>query len=107
MLQKRFLLLFSIALLFNACSPSEEELVEKGISLMKEEAYTEPSTYVHRAILENDSSFTAHNTRGVAYFELGNIENAIASYSKAIAIDSNDYKPFYNRRNAYIETGKQ
>ena len=45
----------------------------------------------------------AHNAKGVAFFEMGRLDQAIESFNASIAVDSTSYKPFFNRGNAYLE----
>ncbi len=86
-----------------ACSPSEEELFEEGISQLESQNYTEAIKYFDRVIDTNPSHTSAQNAKGVAYFELRNWDKAIEAFNASIAADSSSYKPFFNRGNAYLE----
>lgn len=92
-----------LLLVFTACGPNEEELMNRGISALEAQKFEEAVKYFDRVIGENPDHTTAHNAKGVAFFEMGKLDKAIESFNASIAVDSTSYKPFFNRGNAYLE----
>lgn len=88
---------------FVACSPTEEELFENGITQLKNQNFTEAVEYFNRLLDDNPDNTSAHNAKGVALFEMKKWDQAIASFNASIELDSTSYKPFFNRGNVYLE----
>jgi tetratricopeptide (TPR) repeat protein len=96
-----------LLLLFpGACSPSADELINKGKSLMDEGEFGEAVSYFDRAIEQAPEQAEAYNLRAVARFEQENYQQAVSDFSEAIRLDSSNYMPYYNRGNAYQEQEK-
>jgi len=62
-----------------------------------------PKSEVQSLKLENAQ---AYNNRGLAYFEKGQYDLAIADYSEAITIDSKNAAAYYNRGDTYLLKGQ-
>jgi tetratricopeptide (TPR) repeat protein len=69
--------------------------------LYEEKKHTESLTFLNRAIELNPNSVHAFNSRGVAYRNLKQYQQAIADYNRAIALDANYAFVYYNRGNSY------
>ena len=54
-------------------------------------------TLCTKAIELNSSNAAAYSIRGAGYYRLNNFNSAIADLNKAIELNPNDYKIFYNR----------
>lgn len=101
-MQHIYKLLMGISLLlFAACSPSEEELLQKSRTLMDEGKHAEAVGYLDRLLEKNPQHADAYNMRGVAYLEQDNKEDAISDFNQAIRYDSASYRPLFNRANVY------
>jgi len=83
-----------------SCSPSEEELVKQGRSLMFESEYDQAIEILNKALKKNPENYVALNAKGVALLRLGKLEESIGAFTLAIAVDSLDYRAFFNRGNA-------
>ena len=49
---------------------------------------------------------TAYTNRGLAYYDKGEVDRAIADFDKVIALDPNNADAYSNRGNAYDEKGE-
>jgi tetratricopeptide (TPR) repeat protein len=87
----------SLFLLFQACSFSSEDMLEKGKSLMKEGKFREALAYLNKAIEGDNKNYEALNARGVVYYELKEFTNASLDYEQALKIKPDYYRPYYNR----------
>ena len=92
-------------ILIISCNPSEEQLVNKGKALMKQEKYKEAMPWLQRALKKNSNNSLVLNMIGVAHFEQEQVEESVPFYLKAAEVDSINYKPFFNLGNAYYELG--
>ncbi|MRS61871.1 tetratricopeptide repeat protein [Larkinella terrae] len=79
-----------------ACTSSEAKLTEAR-SLMQQGKFREAIQPLNQAIDADGSNYEAFNSRGVAYFELKDYENALLDYEQAIQLKPDFYKPYYNR----------
>lgn len=61
--------------------------------------YREAVSLADESLKHNPSDHQVLNMRGVAYFLLGENSKALSSFTNAIALDSSNYKYFYNRAN--------
>ncbi|MGA0559877.1 tetratricopeptide repeat protein [Larkinella sp. VNQ87] len=82
--------------LLQACTSSADKLAE-GRSLMQQGKFREAISPLNDAINADASNYEAFNSRGVAYFELKDYENALLDYEQAIKLNPEFYKPYYNR----------
>ncbi|MCB9257209.1 MAG: tetratricopeptide repeat protein [Chitinophagales bacterium] len=71
------------------------------------EAYSEgdynKSIDLYSLYLDEYESINAHFNRGLAYYKLGDYENAIFDYTYVIKEDPEDYEAWYNRGLAYYD----
>lgn len=86
-----------------SCSPSVEELVQRGKQELGKGEYEQAIEIFSRAIEKDTSNAEAFNGRAVGYFELEKHGLAIDDLTQAIHLDSSSYKPYYNRANARRE----
>ncbi|MFC5409871.1 tetratricopeptide repeat protein [Larkinella bovis] len=85
-----------IGLVFQACTSSADKLAEAR-ALMQQGKFREAITPLNAAVEADAKNHEAFNSRGVAYFELKDYENALLDYEQAIQLNSEFYKPYYNR----------
>ena len=86
-----------------SCSPSEDELLNAGISKFETEDYEDAVVYFDRALALNPENIKTYNAKSFALFALKKYEKVIANNLEAIKFDSTDYKPYYNMANARLE----
>ncbi len=68
-------------------------------------APTSPPTLTPNPVSESMSA-ADYVTRGLAYYEQGQYEQAIADYDRAIDLNPDDARPYNNRGNAYSKQGQ-
>ncbi|WP_310587491.1 tetratricopeptide repeat protein [Larkinella knui] len=88
------LLCFMVAV--QACTSSEAKLTEAR-TLLQQGKFREAIQPLNQAIDADAGNFEAFNSRGVAYFELKDYENALLDYEQSIQLKPDFYKPYYNR----------
>lgn len=85
-----------------SCTKSEQEYISESRQLLQKQSFKEGLSVLNKALEEHQSA-TLYNLRGVAHFEQGNLDKAIADFNEAVDLDSGDYRPYYNRGKAYFE----
>jgi tetratricopeptide (TPR) repeat protein len=90
-----------VILLFFSCGNSSSALVEKSKSLLKQHKTKEALEYANQAINKDDRNAEAFNLRGVIYYELRELDNALLDYDRAIALSPDQYRPYFNRALLY------
>ncbi|KAA9349057.1 tetratricopeptide repeat protein [Larkinella humicola] len=83
-------------LILQACTSSEGKLTEAR-ALMQQGKFREAIQPLNQAIDADADNYEAFNSRGVAYYELKDYENALLDYEQAIQLKPDFYKPYYNR----------
>ncbi len=73
------------------------ELFEIGKGFLNTEKYQKAIEFFSRAIEEDINSSEAHELRGVAWFKIFNIDEALKDTSKAIEIDKKNHQAWYNQ----------
>ncbi len=68
-------------------------------------AWKDELTLWNDAVLKSPQKARPYNNRGLAYFDKGNLGQAISDYNKAIGIDPNHALAYINRGNAYSNEG--
>ena len=80
--------------MMTACGASEQELFDEGVKSLEAGDFPKAVGYFDRVIEKNESNTSAHNARGVAFFQQGKFDEAIVAFTNSIRIDSISYKPF-------------
>lgn len=78
------------------CSCGSDESLQAGRALMQQGKFKEALPLLNKAVEANASAAT-FNTRGVAYFQMKEYENALLDYEQALKIDPENYQPYFNR----------
>ncbi|MDN5212014.1 tetratricopeptide repeat protein [Fulvivirgaceae bacterium BMA12] len=86
-----------------SCSPSEQELLNAGISKFETENYEDAVAYFDKALALNPKNIKTYNAKSFALFALKKYEKVVENNLEAIKFDSSDYKPYYNMANARLE----
>jgi len=85
-----------------SCTQDTSRLIEESRFKIDEGKYNEALVYLNEAIEENPT-FETYLLRGTAYFNLGDTQKAIISFTQASGIEPNDYRPFMNLGNVYVQ----
>ncbi len=93
----RYCLLGTVVSLVYACSFSSDTLLAQAKTLISQNKYHEALSLLNRVIDADNKNTEAFNARGVVYFELKDLTNALLDYDKAIELNPDPYRPFYNR----------
>lgn len=104
-----------IALAIALCAPTAAMIVTAGPAHADtsacESAQLEPNldhairlytVCIQKGSLYKSELALAYNARGVAYFAKGDIDNAIADFTRAITVDKGYGEPYYYRAEAYL-----
>lgn len=83
-----------------SCGKSADELFQEGRAFLDNEAYGDAIEVLQSASKKNPGHAGIHNALGVAFLRVDSTASAIASFNRAIDIDSTDYKAYFNRGNA-------
>jgi tetratricopeptide (TPR) repeat protein len=89
--------------MFIGCKPQNEELHEAAKKSLQEKKWPEAMKYLDQAIAQIPTDATALNLRGICKLEQGKFEDAASDFTAAINVESDNYKYFYNRGNAWLE----
>lgn len=87
-------------LLFAACGPSPETLLENARKAMDEGDPKKAIRLANEALKAKPEFAAAQNLKGAAFFAQEDYKNAEVCLSKAIELDSTDYRPYLNRGHA-------
>ena len=90
-----YILHFTFYITFS-CTSSNDYL-EQGRKLLREGKSREAVQMLNQAVEANADNTEALNTRGVAYFELKEYNNALLDYEQALKVTPDFYSPYYNR----------
>lgn len=82
---------------FGQCTNVSETYLKEGRLSLQNQKFEEAKEYFNKAIAQNTQNAEAFNGRGVAYFNLNDIENALLDYNQAIKISDKNYKAYHNR----------
>ena len=88
-------------LFLGQCSNSSDAYLKQGRELLQNQKFEEAKEYFNKAIAQNAQNAGAFNARGVAYFNLNDMENALLDYNQAIKLSDKDYKAYHNRAMLY------
>ena len=102
----RQFILFICCICLAACGPTEEENIARAKSLLQTGQRDAAITLLDEIIDNNSMNQPAYNMRGIARLENGKILEAIADLDISVALDSNDYRAYYNLGNAYYQIEK-
>ncbi|WP_453898135.1 tetratricopeptide repeat protein [Xanthocytophaga flava] len=80
-----------------SCSSSSEAFLEKGRQMMQQGDFKGALDFLNKAIEKDPENVDALNARGVANLELKQYAAAQLDFDQAIKLNSNTYKPYYNR----------
>lgn len=100
-MKNKFLYVIFLMTVVVSCGPSNEELMLQSRSLMNRGDYKAALELLNKIIEHDKKNQPALNMRGIAKLELGKAENAINDFDASIALDTNDYRAYYNRANAF------
>jgi len=76
---------------------TESELIEIGVGLLETRKYKKSIEIFTQAIQINPANSEVFELRGIANFRLFSIEEALTDTSKAIEIDSENHRAWYNK----------
>ncbi len=85
-----------------SCTNREIELMNQAREKLNEKRYAEALSLLNKWIKKFGASENAadvYNMRGVAHLNLGKQAKALNDFNRAIAVDSTNYKYFYNMGN--------
>ncbi|MBO0931542.1 tetratricopeptide repeat protein [Fibrella sp. HMF5036] len=82
--------------IITGCTSSTDYL-EQGRKLLREGKTREAVQVLNQAVEADADNADAFNTRGVAYFELKEYNNALLDYEQALKVKPDFYSPYYNR----------
>ena len=92
-----------IIFVLQGCGSTNEENINEARVLILAGNTTDALELLDE-IIENDlENHDAYNMRGITKLELGQNELAIRDFNVSLALDSNDYRSYYNRGNAYYQ----
>src|SRR5437762_14078946 len=76
---------------------SEKEFMEIGIGFLETFKYNKAIEYFSKAIEINPYNSESFELRGVSWFSLYNIEQSIEDTNKAINLDKENHRAWYNK----------
>lgn len=79
-----------------------KDLLQQGISLAKQGDYRAAIAIYDRAIATDLEFPAAYYHRGLAYFELNELEQAIADYNQSLNLDGRQTKVYLSRAQAFL-----
>ena len=85
-----------------ACTTDTSELIEESRFKIDEGKYEEALVYLNEAIDENPS-LEAYLLRGTAFFNLGDNQRAMISFTQASEISPDDYRAWMNLGNIHVQ----
>ena len=97
------LLLISVSM---AACVAEDTQIDGAKKLIADRKLQEAVEQLNRIIEGNSSNARAFNTRGVAYLEMKNYDNADLDFEQAMRLDPNNYQPYFNRATSKGEQGR-
>lgn len=92
-----------ILALFLNCQKSTEQELSKAKQLFSEGNFSMAVPILEDITEQDENNADAWNMLGIAYYEMKNFEQAIFYFNKAIKLNNQNYKYFYNRANAQRE----
>lgn len=95
-MKRSLVVLLCIVVSISACN-SSDRYVEQGRNQLRDGKFREAVQSLNQAIEADDDNAEAFNSRGVAYFELKEYNNATLDYAQAIKLAPSFYRPYYNR----------
>ena len=84
-------------MLFLDTMESETEIIEIGTGFLESFKYKKAIEFFTRAIEINPSNSQTFELRGIAWYRILEIENALADISKAIELDKQNHNAWYNK----------
>lgn len=84
---------------------SSNSLLSEGINALNKDEYKTAIEKFTEYLKTNPDSDTAYNFRGLSYFKLGNLTNALADLNNAIKINPDYTNAYNNRGNTYYKSG--
>jgi len=87
---------------YQSASPEVLEALEAFLS---EKDYKKSKVLFEDILKTDQNNILAINGLGLSYYRLGDIQNAIFQYDKAISLDSNFLTAFENKANALVDLG--
>lgn len=84
---------------------SSNSLLIEGKDALNKDEYNVAIEKLIDYLKTNSNSDTAYNFRGLSYFKLGDITNALDDFNNAIRINPNYTEAYNNRGNAYYKSG--
>jgi tetratricopeptide (TPR) repeat protein len=104
--QSTFIIRISITFLLLAlfaCGEDEEQAVEKAKNLLNEGNFSMAISVLDQVTQQDTDNADAWNMLGIAHYETKSFEKSMNCFNKAIKINNQNYKYFYNRANAQRE----
>ncbi len=94
-----------LALALSACanSTAAQEHFEKGNELAKAQQFEQAAVEFEAALDEDAKFISARINLGVAYYQLGRLDEAITQYQKAIELEPEDADIHSNLAAAYVQ----
>src|SRR5690349_4773526 len=96
--------LATLAVVLVGCATNESAM-RIGADAYRNAEYVSAADAFSDAIAANPRSAPAWNNRAAARVRLGDVNGAIADYTRAIELVPNDADVYYNRGNAYVAAG--
>ena len=91
------LFIIHCTLFITAGCTSSTDYLAQGRKLLREGKSWEAVQVLNQAVEADADNADAFNTRGVAYFELKEYNNALLDYEQALKVLPDFYSPYYNR----------
>lgn len=84
-----------------AASASEDELIETIRTLLDQQLWDDAISNAQSLVSQNPASADGFNMMGYAYLQKGDLAQADSSLAKAIALDTTDFRYYFNMGNTY------
>ena len=99
--------LAALGVMLVGCSTtSSSSSLDRGNMFYRNSEYVSAADAFSEAIARNPRSAAAWNNRAAARLRMGEVNNAIADYNKAIELAPNDAEIYYNRGNGLVAAGQ-
>lgn len=107
------LIVLTLNVILVGCSATKEEQValrEEGIQLMDEGSFEQALLKFNDALALSygritDTEIDLNYYRGACYFNMGDYDNALLTYTNLISYDKENYEPYFLRGCVYVHVG--